>query len=241
MKLKAYKKDLDHSYALGVFPTLELLDFQADRVVQVVVSSDSGGNEGVAKMRKICAEKGIELTVSDRTINRLSPKGNCYALGVFEKYEADLRLQSDHLVLVDPSNMGNLGTIIRTSVGFGLNDLAIIRPGVDIFNPKVIRASMGAIFRIAFQYFDDFDHYAGAYDHELYPFMLNGARPVSSVDHEDQKRPFAIVFGNEGSGLPDEFLDRGTSVFIPQTEGVDSLNLSTAVGIACYEFTRGRL
>ena len=240
MKLKAYKKDLDHSYALGVFPTLELLDFQADRVVQAVVSSDSGENEGVAKMRKICAEKGIELAVSDRTINRLSPKGNCHAIGVFEKYEANLRPHSDHIVLVDPNNMGNLGAIIRTSVGFGLNDLAIIRPGVDIFNPKVIRASMGAIFRIAFQYFDDFDHYAGAYDHEIYPFMLNGARPVSSME-VGHKQPFALVFGNEGSGLPDEFLDRGTSVFIPQTEGVDSLNLSTAVGIACYEFTRGRL
>ena len=49
--------------------------------------------------------------------------------------------------------MGNLGTIMRTMVGFGMEDLAIIRPGVDAYDPKVIRASMGSIFHLRFAYF----------------------------------------------------------------------------------------
>ena len=137
--------------------------------------------------------------------------------------------------MVNPGDMGNLGTIIRTMIGFGIEDLAIIRPGVDIFDPKAIRASMGAMFQIRFKYYDSFDDYLKEHQHNIYCLMLKGA---TSIHHTPIQKPYSVVFGNESSGLPDEFLNYGKSVLIPHTSRIDSLNLSMALGITLYEFTK---
>lgn len=237
LQLKTYKKDFEYSYSFGVFPTLELLEYKKEHVIKVIISSNSHDNHGVAKIKDICQGKNIEVQVSDKIINRISPKENCYAVGVFKKYELNLPGEGNHIVLVNPSDMGNLGTIIRTSIGFGINNLAIIRPGVDIFDPRVIRASMGAVFRISFKYYGDFKEYMNSCEHEIFPFMLKAKRSIYDSGYQ-YKKPFSLVFGNEGSGLDNEFLNYGTSLIIPHGVGIDSLNLSIAVGIAEYEFTK---
>ena len=166
----------------------------------------------------------------------MAPAENVYAVGVFGKYRCSLRGHADHVVLVNPSDMGNLGTIIRTMAGFEVADLAIVRPGVDIFDPRVVRASMGAIFQLAFEYYDTFDEYRRAFpDHHLYPFMTGGRVVLRDVRFE---RPFALVFGNESWGLPEEFLGVGTPVRIPHSPRIDSLSLPVAVGIGLYEAVR---
>ena len=70
------------------------------------------------------------MIYSDKIFNIVSNKENCYIIGVFKKYESKINPKSNHVVLVNPSNMGNLGTIIRTAIGFGINDIAIISPAV---------------------------------------------------------------------------------------------------------------
>ena len=57
--------------------------------------------------------------------------------------------------------MGNLGTIIRTMAGFGFANLVLIRPAADVFDPKTVRASVGTVFRLSFEYFDTFNDYRG--------------------------------------------------------------------------------
>ncbi|SCG84058.1 RNA methyltransferase, TrmH family [Proteiniborus sp. DW1] len=237
IQLKSYKKDFQYSYAIGVFPTLELLKYKKEEVLMVLLSSDGQENEGVKKIIDICNEHKIQVQINDKAINRISKKENSYAIGVFKKYEQRLEEQNNHVVLVNPSDMGNLGTIIRTILGFGIKNLAIIRPGVDIFDPKAIRASMGAVFRISFQYFEDFNNYQTTYSNDIYTFMLNAKKSLPEVE-VNTSRPFSLVFGNEGSGLGDEFTDIGTSIIIPHSNEIDSLNLSIAVGIAAYEFTK---
>ena len=237
VKLKAYKKDFEYSYTLGVFPTLELLNFQMDKVIKIILSEDGMENEGVKKIIDICEENNIECQMNNKAINRISKKKNCYAIGVFKKYEIDLSKSLNHVVLVEPSDMGNLGTIIRTILGFNIKNLAIIRPAVDIYDPKVVRASMGAIFKISFEYFDSFEEYMNEFDHNIYTFMLDAKETLPNIK-VNKNRPFSLVFGNEGSGLSDEFLEIGTSIIIPHGDEIDSLNLSIAVGIACYEFTK---
>ena len=129
-----------------------------------------------------------------------------------------------------------MGTIIRTLTGFGLNNLAVISPGVDIFDPKVIRASMGAIFKINFKYYEDFNQYKENFkNHKIYTFMLDGAISLKEVNHcADEK--FSLVFGNEATGLDSSFSKVGTSVLIKHTDRIDSLNLTIAAGIAMYHF-----
>jgi TrmH family RNA methyltransferase len=237
VQLKAYKKDFEYSYTLGVFPTLELLNSQIDKVIEVVLSSEGMENEGVIKIIDICKEYNIKYEINNKVINRISKKQNCYAIGVFKKYNIKLDMDKNHLVLVEPSDMGNLGTIIRTMLGFNIKNLAIIKPAVDIYDPKAIRASMGATFKISFEYFDSFEEYMMSFNHNIYTFMLDAKESLYDVNIKKDK-PFSLVFGNEGSGLSHEFSNIGTSIIIPHSSEIDSLNLSIAVGIAIYEFTR---
>ena len=133
---------------------------------------------------------------------------------------------------------GNLGAIQRTMLGFGLKDLAVVRPAADPFDPKTVRASMGALFSLNVRQYDDFETYCAAYPaHALYPLMLDGAAPLAQAAAE-KKTPYALVLGNEGAGLPPEFAGYGQAVKIPQSADVDSLNLAVAAAIAVYAFTR---
>jgi TrmH family RNA methyltransferase len=238
MPLKKYQRDFPHSYTFGVFPTLELLIYQPSHVQHIFVSTQGERNEGVIKLRDLCARQRIPVEVNDRQIERLSPKENTYAVGVFDKYQPRLAPNANHLVLVNPADMGNLGTIIRTMVGFGVTDLALVKPAADIFDPRVIRASMGALFRLNFAYFDAFDAYRSAFPHHLYPFITDGATPLHEATFA---HPYALIFGNESSGLPDAYRTIGASITIPHSDSIDSLNLSVAVGIALYAATKGTL
>jgi TrmH family RNA methyltransferase len=169
-------------------------------------------------------------------MERISPRASHLAIGVFRKYPMDLDAGADHVVLVEPADMGNLGAIARTMVGFGVRDLALVRPAVDAFDPRAIRASMGALFRLSFTYFNSFDDYARAFSRPVFAFMTDGRCAIERVRFDS---PCAFIFGNESSGLPPNFHDLGSSVAIPQTAAVDSLSLPTAVAIALYERARG--
>ena len=78
---------------------------------------------------------------------------------------------------------------------------------------------------------------SGKHARELYPFMLDGSKLLDEACR-DVRTPYALVFGNEGSGLPPEFAGLGQAVRIPHSDRIDSLNLSVAVAIGAYAFTR---
>ena len=232
-KIKPYKKDFDYSYTLGAFPTFELVKTRPEIVRGVYVHS-SFPDRGYIEV--LCTHHHIPVSVDDKLLARISPKENCYAAAVFEKYADTLQDDKNHVVLVHPSDMGNLGTIVRTLVGFGVYDLAIISPCADIFHPKVIRSSMGALFRMRFQVFPSFDEYRKLHArHDVFPFMLSGKVALGISDCPKSGR-YALVFGNEATGLDPSFEKYGTGIFIPQTADVDSLNLTIAVGIGVYTF-----
>lgn len=240
IRLKPYKKDFSFSYTQGVFPTLELIGNRPQALIRILLSEKGRTNAGIEKIIRFSEESGIPALFDDRGIQRSGAKENCFALGVFQKYTDKLDFTANHLVLVNPSDMGNLGTILRTAAAFGIFNLAVITPSADIFDPKVIRASMGALFHIKVQFFADFAQYqeiAGTRRH--IPFMLDG-RPVSELPFtgETEQMPFSLIFGNESSGLPASFIEVGTPVRIVHLDTVDSLNLPTAVGIGLYHFTK---
>lgn len=117
----------------------------------------------------------------------------------------------------------------------------MIEPAVDIFNPKVVRASMGAVFHVNICRYDSFDTYYAIYkeSHDMFPFMLNGAKALQDYEIEMKvDRAFSLIFGNEATGLPDTYSEIGQSILINYLHEVDSLNLSIATGIGLYEFTK---
>jgi len=233
--MKLYKKGKGDTYTLGVFPTIELLKHRPGQVKRVVVSDTIADNRGWPVIQELCADNHIPIDTHEATIQKLSPKGNCYAVGILKTYNDELQ-EGSHVVLVHPMDMGNLGTIMRTMLGFGYHDLAMIGPCCDKDDPKVLRASMGAVFSLRVKKYDSFEAYQAEWGHHaMYPFMLKGAVNLQSVTPES---PHSLIFGNESSGLDDSYLDVGQSVFIAHSHDIDSLNLSESIGIALYQCSK---
>lgn len=232
--VKKYKKENDVSYALGATVVMELLNNRPEKARAVYISTKSDVSAVVDKAHAC----GVPAIVGDKPFNILSPKENCFAIGEFDKYDCALSHERNHVVLVNPSNSGNLGTIMRAALAFDCTDIAVIRPAVDPFDPKTVRASMGAAFSVNTRLYDSFDEYAAEFsDREFVPFMLCGA-PFSDKTFSPEKK-YSLVFGNEATGLPPEFEKFG-AVKIEQSDKVDSLNLSVAASLALYKLFSSR-
>ena len=235
--LTAYKASLDYSYAPGLFPTIECLKHREKQVRRVLVSEKTRDTEAETTLLALCGERNIRVEYADRVLRQISGKENCHAAAVFAKYEDTLAQDRPHIVLHHPSDCGNAGTILRTALGFGYTEVALIRPCVDLFDPRVVRSSMGSLFSLHVHVYDSFEAYReAAPGHLLYPFMLDASVPLASVTALEKTSPFALVFGNEGTGLPAEFAQLGQAVRIESNSRVDSLNLSIAAGIGMYHF-----
>lgn len=131
---------------------------------------------------------------------------------------------------------GNLGTILRTLGWFG-NFRCLLSPqSVDLYNSKVVRASMGAIFHVPVERDVVAESLSGRFEH-LALLDLDG----TSIEAPEFRTFDGYVFGNEARGLPDDLRARlGAKVFsIPGERRIESLNLATAVNICAYELTRG--
>jgi RNA methyltransferase, TrmH family len=156
-------------------------------------------------------------------------------VGVFRKYTCKLASTANHVVLDRPQYPGNVGAIARTILAFGFADLAIIRPAAEVLDPESVRASMGAAFGVRSEYFANLEDYQAGHPRPIYPFVVTGGRPVTEVTF---RPPLSVLFGNEGSGLPEAICSCRPCVSIPQSHNVDSLNVAVAVGIALYEVSR---
>ena len=232
-----YKKDMPISYTFGIFPTIELLKHKSAFVQKVMIHEKLEITLEIQQMLDFCKQHGIVVEFCTKQIEKIVDKESTMVVGVFSKFDAPIERGANHIVLVHPSDMGNLGTIMRTALGFGVKNIAIIAPCVDIFNPKAIRASMGAVFSLNVQIFDSFDdYYAKNSGNHMYPFMLKGEQTLQTLT--DKSEPFSLIFGNEGSGLDDSFLTVGTSVVIRHSHDIDSLNLAISVALALYTFVR---
>lgn len=236
--IKKYGKKSAFSYTFGAFPTFELLHNKPEAAEMILTHSDLNA-EIRDRLKRECEKQGVKTIQSDRHIEKIRDKDNCVIIGVFGKYRCKLAQKDNHVVLVNPGDAGNLGTVIRSCAGFGIDGLAVIEPAVDIFHPKTVRASMGALFGMRFEYFESFERYYREYGNgrEIYPFMLNGKYRLGTFEPSKNK-PYSLVFGNEAGGLDAAFLNVGKSVVIPHTDAIDSLNLSMAAAIGIYEFRK---
>lgn len=235
MKVARYKKEDDITYALGATVVMEYLNNRPDLVAGVILHPKFSSEDTIGKIEKICSERKIPLETEEKPFNILSQKENCFVIGVIRKVGGQLA-SGNHVVLVNPSNAGNMGTIMRSCAGFGILDIAVIPPAVDHFDPKTVRASMGASARVNIEVFETFDDYRKRFpDNNIYPFMLDGSTLLQDTDIEE---PFSLVFGNEATGLPSDYSKIGRPVRIEHTDNIDSLNLPIAASIALYASTK---
>lgn len=145
------------------------------------------------------------------------------------------------LFLEDVRDPGNLGTIIRTAEGADVDGIIMSKGTVDLFNPKVIRSTMGAVFRMPFVYVDDIKEAiitAKEKDVRFYGAHLKGKEDYAGITYPLRS---AVIIGNEANGITDATADMADElVKIPMTGSVESLNAGVAAAVFMYEIYRQR-
>ena len=235
IKVTSYKSGNEFSYGLGATIAMEYLLKKKDAVKAVILHPDFRSEETIAKINSICG-KDIPVSVEAKPFNILSKKENCFVICVIEKKPAPIT-DGNHMVLVNPSNCGNLGTIVRSCLGFGVRNIAVVGPkAADPFDPKTIRASMGACASVNIEVFGKFEDYQKRFpSNNLYPFMLDG----STILQETKiNKPFSLIMGNEATGLDPAFQNIGRPIRIEHSGDIDSLNITIAASIGLYEATK---
>ena len=143
------------------------------------------------------------------------------------------------VVLENLQDPGNLGTIFRTAEGAGVSGILLSRDSVDLYNPKVIRSTMGSVYRMPFYYTDNLHAVLRDWKEQgiaLYAAHLKGNH---TYDHEDYRKSSAFLIGNESQGLTEETASLANHyIRIPMSGQVESLNAAVAAAILMYEARR---
>ncbi len=145
------------------------------------------------------------------------------------------------VVLDDVQDPGNLGTILRTVDSIGLNQIIVSKGTVDVFNAKVVRSTMGAIFRINIIEVDDLVRCIKEMRKHHFKLMVTSLQTDNSIYDIDFNKKI-IVIGNESNGVSAEIQDiADEKAKIPMFGKTESLNASVAAGIVMYEYVRQKL
>lgn len=195
-------------------------------------------NDGVSVHKyEIVSDKvfgGISETITPQGIMAIVKQPVYNFDNIIKKKSATLLFLDD---LRDP---GNLGTIMRTAEGAGIDGIVLSKESVDMFNPKVIRSTMGAIYRMPFVYETDF---ANTLKHKyidngfcLFAAHLKGAKDYTKVEYPSKT---GIVIGNEANGISQEVVDViDNMIKIPMEGKVESLNAAISAALIIYEIYR---
>lgn len=222
------------------------LELPPERTEQIYISESferSGGLEKIPAVGKVPCE-----TVSDSVFSAMSdtqtPQG-VLALVRQYRYGFDEILGAKgpaHLMILENiQDPGNLGTILRAGEGAGITGVMMSPDTADIYNPKVIRSTMGSIFRVPFFYAEDFDGQLRKLKESkirLFAAHLSGER---AYEEEDYGGDIGFLIGNEGKGLTEETAALAdTLIRIPMAGKVESLNAAVAASILMFETARQR-
>ena len=221
------------SVAVGLWPVLEALRHRPAAVTAIAWHPELPAPDR-DRLAEAAATAGVPVTEDAGRVERARRTGTALAVASVRRPADALAEAADHLVLVRPAHAGNVGAALRTALGFGVRDVALIDPRVDPWSPHVLRASQGAAFAVRHAAWGDWQAYRRAHPrHAVLAFTppTKGARPLHQLA---PPTPAAWTFGPEGGAFPTEALADAERVSIPQDPDLESHNVAVAVGIALY-------
>lgn len=216
-----------------------------DWLQMVYVAEDFQGNIP-EEIRGKYLEKGILQVVKESVLCHMSdtktPQG-ILAVGRQPVYGLEDVLSGSSPLIValeDLQDPGNVGTILRTAEAAGVHGILLSRQSADIFNPKTVRSTMGAVYRMPFYYADDL--IGVIEDMKKEGFRVYGAQMDGQCyDEKDYRGKTVFLIGNEGKGLTAEMQSAADeAICIPMKGKTESLNAGVAAGILMYEAARQR-
>lgn len=212
--------------------------------LQKIYISEGKYEEVSSKLSALFSQHEYEL-VADPVLKQISetvtPQG-VLGLVTIPSYELrDILHHEKHrfLLLDDLRDPGNLGTIMRTAEGAGMSGVILSQESVDLFNPKVVRSTMGAIFRVPYCYVESLPETARQIrnmGYEVYGTAMEGSVVYDEPDYTDGA---AVVIGNEANGISDAvFQEISKRIRIPMDGQLESLNAAVSAAIIMYEMNR---
>ena len=243
LKLKKYRAEHQFFIAEGTKIVSEIL--QSDYAVHALFALPEWlhkNKDHTAKIKTVCTE------VTEHELKKISCLSTPHEVLCVVKMKSELLNANElntqlTLALDDLQDPGNLGTIIRIADWFGISTIICSQQTVDVYNPKVIQATMGSFLRIKIVYADlgEVLSVANKNSTNVYGALLNGENVYST----QLSRNGIIVLGNESKGISDKLVPHiNKKILIPsfakkQNEmEIDSLNVSIAAAILCSEFVR---
>lgn len=230
----------------GVFVaegTKMFLEAPEDSIRQVFVSeSYYDRREHHERLERVPYEI-VEDSVFKKASDTINPQGILCVIEQRQYYIEEMLTSPNPLLMVleglqDP---GNLGTIIRTGEGAGVTGIIMDRNTADVYNPKVIRATMGSVYRVPFLYAEELPKILEQLKErtiKLYAAHLQGRH---FYYEEDYRGGSAFLIGNEGNGLSEEISAcADIRIRIPMQGQVESLNAAVSASILMYETMRQR-
>ena len=221
----------------------EVLRDAPEAIAEIYVTEEYLAEEGQRKQLTGVAYEVVTDNVMKAMTETMEPQG-VVATVRMPKYDKNQLLRKETAVWValeDLRDPGNLGTILRTAEAAGVTGVILSDNSVDIYNPKVVRATMGAIFRVPHFYAEDFFSELDvlrATGATVYAAHLSGRQFYDEPEYTGRS---VILIGNEANGLSDEATSHADClVKIPMEGKAESLNAAVATSLFVYEAYRKR-
>lgn len=221
-------------------------ELEKERIMRVYVTERFLKDPAHCRMMEGVDRGKVEM-VTEEALKAMSdtrtPQGVVAVARQFHYSMEDLKGSQSPLLMIletiqDP---GNLGTILRAGEGAGVTGIIMNRETADIYNPKVIRSTMGSLFRVPFVYVEDLREALRGMKKDgvrLYAAHLDGRNPY---DREDYRKACGFLVGNEAKGLEEETASMADAwVRIPMKGRVESLNAAVASAVLMFEAARQR-
>ena len=225
-----------------------LLSETPTHLLEKVFVSESfcyGNTQADEKLKNILNSCEQVYELSDSVFEEISETKHSQGIAALVRqpsYEPSELLPEKPLLLVleNVQDPGNLGTMFRTALGAGASGVILTSDCVDIFSPKVVRATMGAIYRLPFFIVPNALE-AKHLLNEKVRFFAASLRGEKTYDKCNFSKGTAFLIGNEGNGLRQETIAAcDEEMIIPMEGGLESLNAAMAAGILLYEAHRQR-
>lgn len=182
--------------------------------------------------------------VSEKVYEKIAYRGTSEGIiGIYQIKEnvlSDFNPKENATVIIVEGieKPGNLGAILRSCEAFGIDALIVADGKTDFYNPNVIRSSVGCLFGMEVYQAENNEVFDFLQKNKFNIYTTLMDESAEDLYIRDFKQRSAILFGTEHSGLSDFWIGKGKNTLIPMAGSIDSLNLSNAVAITCYESLR---
>ena len=216
------------------------------RFIFIKAGAESAEISKVGELAEKCASAVYELTgdVFAKVSQTDTPQG---LIAVMEKktYGADEFFKAvgskNVLVLDRIQDPGNMGTLLRTAEAMGFGGAIVVKGSTDVYSPKVVRSAAGSILRLPLYFTNDAAHtlkLLAENKKRAFSAVMRSETPCNACDLSENS---AIIIGNEGGGVSEEFLKETGTIYIPMQGETESLNAALAGAIIMYESLRQRI